>query len=62
MFLEVSVAFPHLGIYIEDLKKSVNIFGIEVAFYGIIIADTHLMAVWHHINCTLSRGFKSCNF
>lgn len=38
MFLEVSVAFPHLGIYIEDLKKSVNLFGVEVAFYGIIIA------------------------
>lgn len=31
------IAFPHLGIYIENLPKSFSIFGFEIAFYGLII-------------------------
>jgi len=38
MFYTVSVAFPHLGIYIENLGRSVTVFGFEIAYYGIIIA------------------------
>ena len=32
------IAFPHLGIYLENVPKSFQIFGIEIAFYGVIIA------------------------
>ena len=31
------VAFPNLGIYLNDLPKSFSIFGYEIALYGLII-------------------------
>ncbi len=37
MLCEVSIRFPNLGITINDLKTSINIFGLDIAFYGIII-------------------------
>ncbi|BBF43016.1 prolipoprotein diacylglyceryl transferase [Lachnospiraceae bacterium KM106-2] len=50
MFLEMSIGFPHLGIYLNNLKKSIHIFGIDIAFYGIIIAcgmaAGYLVAEW----------------
>ena len=32
-----SIRFPHLGIVIEHLGKSISIFGFDIAYYGIII-------------------------
>ena len=32
-----SIRFPHLGIVIEHLGKSISIFGLDIAYYGIII-------------------------
>ncbi len=32
-----SIAFPHLGIYLANVGKNVTIFGISIAYYGIII-------------------------
>lgn len=31
------IAFPNLGIYLENVPKSFSIFGFEIAFYGLII-------------------------
>lgn len=31
------IAFPNLGIYLKDVPKSFSIFGVEVAYYGLII-------------------------
>ncbi|MDE7353848.1 MAG: prolipoprotein diacylglyceryl transferase [Acetatifactor sp.] len=31
------IAFPHLGIYLRDVPKSFNIFGLDIAYYGVII-------------------------
>ena len=31
------IAFPNLGIYLENVPKSISVFGFEIAFYGIII-------------------------
>ncbi len=31
------IAFPNLGIYLENVPKSFQIFGINIAFYGMII-------------------------
>ena len=36
--LELSVRFPNLGIEFHDLGKSVEVFGIKIAYYGIIIS------------------------
>ncbi len=31
------IAFPHLGIYLENVPKSFTVFGFSIAFYGVII-------------------------
>lgn len=31
------IAFPNLGIYLKNVPKSFNVFGLSVAFYGLII-------------------------
>ncbi len=43
MFLELSIRFPNLGIEIHDLGQSFSIFGIDIAYYGIIIAISMLV-------------------
>ena len=32
------IAFPHLGIYLENVPKNFTVFGFTIAFYGVIIA------------------------
>ncbi len=39
------IAFPHLGIYLENVPKSFSIFGFEVAYYGVIIGISILLGV-----------------
>ena len=31
------IAFPHLGIYLENVPRSFSVFGFDIAFYGLII-------------------------
>ncbi len=31
------IAFPHLGIYLENVPRSFTVFGFEIAYYGLII-------------------------
>lgn len=31
------IAFPNLGIYLENVPKNFSVFGFEIAFYGVII-------------------------
>ncbi len=38
MFLDVSIRFPNLGIELDNIGKAVNIFGFDIAYYGIIIS------------------------
>lgn len=38
MFLDISIRFPNLGIELANVGKQINIFGFEIAYYGIIIA------------------------
>ena len=35
--MTMNINFPNLGIYLENVGKSVSVFGFEIAFYGIII-------------------------
>ena len=39
------IAFPHLGIYLENLPKSFSIFGFEIAYYGLIIGIGVILGV-----------------
>lgn len=44
------IAFPNLGIYLEEIPNSVYVFGFRIAFYGMIIALGmvlgYLLAAW----------------
>ncbi len=33
----MDIAFPHLGIYLENVPKNFSVFGFTIAFYGVII-------------------------
>ena len=39
------IAFPHLGIYLENIPKSFSIFGFEIAYYGLIIGIGVILGV-----------------
>lgn len=39
------IAFPHLGIYLENVGRKFSIFGFEIAFYGVIIGIGVLLGV-----------------
>ena len=40
------ISFPHLGIVIEHLRRSVSVGGFEIAYYGIIIGTGMLIAMY----------------
>lgn len=37
--MQNSISFPNLGIVFENVGKSINVFGVEIAYYGIIIGS-----------------------
>ncbi|MDE6985121.1 MAG: prolipoprotein diacylglyceryl transferase, partial [Lachnospiraceae bacterium] len=40
------IAFPHLGIYLENLPKTFFVFGFEIALYGVIIGIGVILGVF----------------
>jgi phosphatidylglycerol:prolipoprotein diacylglycerol transferase len=34
---EMDIAFPHLGIYLSNVPKTFSLFGLDIAFYGLVI-------------------------
>ncbi len=42
---KMDIAFPHLGIYLENVPKNFTIFGFTVAMYGVIIGLGFLVAL-----------------
>ncbi|MCR4956201.1 MAG: prolipoprotein diacylglyceryl transferase [Lachnospiraceae bacterium] len=43
--MDYNINFPHLGIYLDHVGKSIHIGGIEIAFYGIVIAFGMMLAI-----------------
>lgn len=41
--MHYNINFPHIGIYLEHVGKSISIFGFEIAYYGIIIGAAILI-------------------
>jgi phosphatidylglycerol:prolipoprotein diacylglycerol transferase len=44
--MDMNINFPHLGIYLDHVEKNIDIFGFEIAFYGITIALAMLAGLW----------------
>lgn len=43
--MDYSIAFPNLGIELEHVGKNISVFGIDIAYYGIVIAIGMLVAM-----------------
>lgn len=43
--MNMSINFPHLGIHLEHVGKTVHVLGIDIAYYGIVIALSMIMGV-----------------
>ena len=35
--MTMSIDFPHLGIHLENVGKTISVFGFEIAYYGMVI-------------------------
>lgn len=48
--MTMSISFPNLGIHLQNVGKSVSVFGFEIAYYGIVIGCAIIaglfLAVW----------------
>lgn len=44
--MHTEISFPNLGIYPKNVGKSIDLFGIEIAYYGIIIGTAILLGFW----------------
>ena len=44
--MTTNINFPNLGIYLENVGKSVSVFGFDIAFYGIIIGIGIMAGIW----------------
>jgi len=50
------IAFPYLGIYLENLPKRFSVFGFEIAFYSLIIGIGVLLGI-----CLVTHEAKETN-
>ena len=50
------LSFVHLGITIEHLPSSIDVFGFRIAFYGIIIGCGMLAGIWLAMQDARRRG------
>lgn len=53
-----SIGFPNLGIYLDNVPKSFNIFGFTIALYGVIIAIGMFTGVSLVVYIAKKEGFK----
>ncbi len=44
--MNTAINFPHLGIYLEHVGKSISVFGFDIAYYGIIMGCSILLGLY----------------
>ncbi|MBR5509456.1 MAG: prolipoprotein diacylglyceryl transferase [Lachnospiraceae bacterium] len=44
--MNTTINFPNLGIYLENVGKSISVFGFEIAYYGIIMGCSILLGLF----------------
>ncbi len=44
--MNTTINFPHLGIYLDHVGKSISLFGFEIAYYGIIMGCSILLGLY----------------
>lgn len=43
--MDMSICFPHLGIYLPNVGKTISVFGFDIAYYGITIAIAMIVGI-----------------
>lgn len=43
--MDMSIRFPHLGIYLPKVGKTISFFGLDIAYYGITIAIAMIVGI-----------------
>lgn len=43
--MDMSIRFPHLGIYLPNVGKTISVFGFDIAYYGITIAIAMIVGI-----------------
>ncbi len=43
---DTAIAFPHLGIYLDNVPKNFTVFGFTIALYGVVIAIGMAAGLW----------------
>lgn len=43
--MDMSIRFPHLGIYLPNVGKTILVFGFDIAYYGITIAIAMIVGI-----------------
>lgn len=43
--MDMSIRFPHLGIYLPNVGKTISVFGFGIAYYGITIAIAMIVGI-----------------
>jgi phosphatidylglycerol:prolipoprotein diacylglycerol transferase len=55
---EMDIAFPHLGIYLNNVPKTFNVFGIDIAFYGLVIGIAIICGVLLAVRIAKQEGLN----
>ena len=43
--MDMSIRFPHLGIFLPQVGKTITVFGFDIAYYGIVIAIAMIVGI-----------------
>ncbi len=53
---ETAIAFPHLGIYLDNVPKNFTVFGFTIALYGVVIAIGMGAGLWMALHVAKKYG------
>lgn len=56
------IDFPHLGIHLENVGKTITLFGIDIAYYGITIAISMLAGIFVATQVAKRTGQKQDDY
>lgn len=60
--MDYEINFPHLGIYLKHVGKSITIGNFSIAYYGIVIAIGMLLGIWAILQRAKATGQKQDDY
>ena len=44
--MDTAINFPHLGIHLDNVGKTFQVFGIDIAYYGVIVVTGMMLGMF----------------